>query len=89
MGRRPGRFDLAGKEIRPVPAAEENLGSALLSTGDAAAAAAHYRAALRRRPGDADTHYDLALALRALGRTEEAQAEFAAAARLGSGPAPR
>jgi tetratricopeptide (TPR) repeat protein len=77
----------AAVRLQPVfPAAEENLGSVYLSTGNPAAAADHYTVSLRQRPADADTHYDLGLALRALGRSTEAQAEFAAAARLGASP---
>jgi Tfp pilus assembly protein PilF len=41
---------------------------------------------MRLKPDDADVRYNLGMALRAAGRSEEAQAQFEAAARLGTRP---
>jgi Flp pilus assembly protein TadD len=47
---------------------------------------AEFEAAIRLRPENAIAHYNLGIALQALGRPDEARVEFEAAARLGVRP---
>jgi Flp pilus assembly protein TadD len=54
----------------------------LARSGRPAEAVDDYRAALRIDPGNADVHYQLGLALRSLGRLDEAEAEVREAQRL-------
>ena len=65
--------------------AQNNLGGALFERGDAAAAIAHYREALRIEPDLVSTHLNLANALGSLGRWPEALAEDREALRLQPG----
>ncbi len=53
------------------------LGTIYIETGDAELAKDAYRLALERRPGDATTRYNYALALHALGERDAAAAETA------------
>ncbi len=59
--------------------AEHNLGLELRRRGRFAEAEAHFRTALRLRPGDADTHYHLGVTLSAQEKWQEALPHFAAA----------
>ncbi len=61
----------------PVGRVWFNLGNLRLHTGDAPAAAALYREALRRSPRDAAVHYNLAIALQRQGALRDAEAEYA------------
>ena len=56
-------------------------GQALLQAGRTDEALARFRRALELNPNFADAHYQLALALRQLGRDDEAQEHFQAARR--------
>src|SRR5205807_5445665 len=59
-----------------------NAGLERLKNGDVAAAVEKFREAVRLAPDSAQAHFQLALALRRMGRQQEARAEFAAAQRL-------
>ena len=62
------RATLPGQQVAGVYL---NLGSAHLNLGQAADAERIFRAGLEVAPDDARMHFNLAVALRALGRTEE------------------
>lgn len=61
------------------------LGDSLRDRGDFAGAVDAYRRAARLRPGEADTHLALGVALMVTGRLAEADASLAEAARLSPG----
>jgi hypothetical protein len=61
----------------PVGRVWFNLGNLRLQAGDAPAAAALYREALRRSPRDAAVRYNLAIALQRQGALREAETEYA------------
>jgi tetratricopeptide (TPR) repeat protein len=54
-------------------------GNELLARGDYAEAAGKYQQALAITPGEEDLHYNLAIALAKLGKTEEAKTQYAEA----------
>jgi Tfp pilus assembly protein PilF len=62
--------------------AHYNLGRFLAQQGQHTEAIAHYREALRIRPGDAETHNNLGLLLAIRGEVEASLAEFQKAARI-------
>jgi len=62
--------------------AHNNLGNALVQTGQAAKAIDQYKQALRNEPNSASTHNNLAAALAQMGRTSEAIAQLKAALRI-------
>jgi tetratricopeptide (TPR) repeat protein len=59
-----------------------NLGNLYARQGRNAEAVEQYRAALAGKPGSAEVHFNLALALAALGRRDEAQAHVRDALRI-------
>lgn len=65
------------------------LGNASFLTGSLDGAEREFRRALRERPGWGDAHLNLAVALLALGRLDEAQAEAALAKQAGTPVPPR
>src|SRR5207249_933234 len=62
-----------------------NLGNALAASGRLEDAAAHYREAIREKPGYADPHSNLGNVLAATERLADATAEYEAALRLDPG----
>jgi predicted O-linked N-acetylglucosamine transferase (SPINDLY family) len=66
-------------------AEQTDAGIAASERGDYRAAAAHFRAALAQRPGQALAHYNLATALGALGETDAALAHYRQAVALAPG----
>jgi tetratricopeptide (TPR) repeat protein len=60
----------------------DNLANLRLAAGDVAEAERLYRAALARAPGDADAHWNLAIALQRQGRPAEALEHYREGARL-------
>lgn len=67
--------------------AENNLAMALQSEGKTGEAIAHYRTAIRMKPGWEDAHYNLARTFLASGHKDEAIAEFRKALRIYPGDA--
>jgi tetratricopeptide (TPR) repeat protein len=77
----------AALRLNPVlPEALLGLGNVRYMQADLEGAIRDFRAALRAKPDYASAHFNLAYALKTLGRTGEAQSEFEAAARLGVKP---
>jgi len=90
-----GRFPAAIPHFERALALAPDFADAQLAYGRALAAhhdlenaVAHYRAALELAPDSAETHRALALALRQLGRPDEAREHDLAARRSGGAPAP-
>jgi Flp pilus assembly protein TadD len=59
-----------------------NSGKRLLGAGDVEGAIAQFRSAINSEPNYASAHYQLGLALRQTGKTDEAKKEFQRAAQL-------
>ena len=59
-----------------------NSGRRLLKAGDLEGAISQFRSAITSSPGYAAAHFQLGLALRQQGKSEEAQEEFQKAVRL-------
>jgi len=77
----------AALRINPLlPEALVGLGNVRYMQADLAGAVSEYRAALRAKPDYPEAHFNLGYALKTLGRTDEAQAEFALAAKLRAKP---
>jgi tetratricopeptide (TPR) repeat protein len=77
---------VSGAGLGPIlerPDAEVEAGIAALRSGDAEAALSHFDRAARARPDRGEVHWNRGLALRALGRTEEAKEAFARALATG------
>ena len=70
------------RPLLPQVATDVALGNALLAAGDPAAAAAAYRRALALHPGSFRAHANLVVALRRLGRDDEADRHLGIARRL-------
>jgi tetratricopeptide (TPR) repeat protein len=66
--------------------AQLDLGNLLAARHDHAAAEQHLRAAIRLDPSKSDAHYSLGRLLLALGRKEEADAQFAIVKKLATQP---
>ena len=62
--------------------ARQALGKAAMEIKDWETAAAQFRGVIAWEPGDAAAHHQLSLALKALGKTEEAEIELRAAQQL-------
>jgi len=70
------------RALLPQIATDVAIGNAHLIMGDADAAATAYRRALRRDPGSFRAHTNLAVALRRLGRDDDAELHLRAARRI-------
>ena len=70
------------RALLPQIATDVAIGNAHLMAGDADAAATAYRRALRRDPGSFRAHTNLAVALRRLGRDDDAELHLRAARRI-------
>lgn len=73
----------SGAEILHRPDPEVEAGIAALEAGDAEEALARFDRAARRRPGQGEIHLNRGLALRELGRLDEAQEAFGQALAAG------
>lgn len=65
-----------------MPFLHKYLGTSLFNTGDIQGAISEYMAFLQASPNDADGHYQLGVAFRAQGHTDDALAQFRECARL-------
>lgn len=74
---------LPGKDLLERPDPEVEAGIAALEAGDAEGALSHFDRALQKHPKRGAIHFNRGLALKALGRLDEAQEAFAQA--LGAG----
>lgn len=74
-------FDAALKVRSDYPEASNMAGVCRLETGDAARAADLFRAALKAKPDSGGMHLNLGRALEALGKPEDALAEYTTAAK--------